>query len=146
MTDIEQAKLAALLNEAAGQIRWLSECLTNLSEGMDDPEERHDPSEEERLLERIGQVIAMLAAAPQPPTAPAVPLAAKHHGMRISAHGLLARVGGYLKGGAREMLKHLDEMATRYYAGDIAAVDEFLQLYCLDEKRPAEQQIGGSKR
>lgn len=70
----------------------------------------------------------------------AVPLAAKHHGMCISAPGLLARVGGHLKGGAREMLKHLEEMATRYYAGDIAAVDEFLQLYCLDDKRPAEQQ------
>ena len=37
------------------------------------------------------------------------------------------------------MLKHLDEMADRYYAGDIAAVDEFLQLYCLDEKRPYQQ-------
>ena len=75
----------------------------------------------------------------------AVPLAAKHHGMCISAHGLLARVGGHLKGGAREMLKHLEEMATRYYAGDIAAVDEFLQLYCLDEKRP-EQQTEGAQR
>jgi hypothetical protein len=68
----------------------------------------------------------------------AVPLAARHYGMCISARGLLVRVGGHLKAGAREMLKHLDEMATRYYAGDIAAVDEFLQLYCLDEKRPEQ--------
>lgn len=64
MTDATQAKLAALLNEAAGQIRWLSECLTNLSEGMDDPEERHDPSEDEQLLERIGKQIATLVNPP----------------------------------------------------------------------------------
>ena len=64
------------------------------------------------------------------------PLAKKHEGMKISASGILLRVGGYLKGGARELDRHLKEMATRYYAGDIAAVDEFLQLYCLDGARP----------
>ncbi|WVM88976.1 hypothetical protein ULG90_06595 [Halopseudomonas pachastrellae] len=79
----------------------------------------------------------------------AVPLAAKHQGMRISAAGMLNRVGGRLQFGAREMLKHLEEMATRYYAGDIAAVDEFLQLYCLDEKRPEQRaavESGGGER
>ena len=75
----------------------------------------------------------------------AVPLAAKHQGMCISAQGLLARVRGRLQFGAREMLKHLEEMADRYYAGDISVVDEFLQLYCLDEKRP-EQQTEGAQR
>lgn len=74
------------------------------------------------------------------PALKAVPLAPKHQGMRISAAGMLNRVGGRLQFGAREMLKHLEEMADRYYAGDISVVDEFLQLYCLDEKRPAEQQ------
>ena len=64
------------------------------------------------------------------------PLAKKHTGMKISASGVLNRVGGHLKFGAQEMLKHLNEMADRYYSGDIAVVDEFLQLYCLDEKRP----------
>lgn len=64
------------------------------------------------------------------------PLAAKHQGMKISASGILLRVGGQLKFGAREMDKHLKEMASRFYAGDIKAVDEFLQLYCLDDERP----------
>ncbi|WP_341707754.1 hypothetical protein [Halopseudomonas sp.] len=93
-----------------------------------------------------GEMASLLGVSPAPvvnqqlTTEPgtAVPLAARHYGMCISAHGLLARVGGHLKGGAREMLKHLEEMATRYYAGDIAAVDEFLQLYCLDERRPEQ--------
>lgn len=76
---------------------------------------------------------------------PDVPLAAEHHGMRISAHGLLGRVGGRLKWGASEMLKHLDEMAARYYAGDISVVDEFLQLYDLAQKRPKTDDSGGAK-
>jgi hypothetical protein len=94
-----------------------------------------------------GEMASLLGVSPAPVVnqqlttepGPAVPLAARHYGLCISARGLLVRVGGHLKVGAREMLKHLEEMATRYYAGDIAAVDEFLQLYCLDEKRPAEQ-------
>jgi hypothetical protein len=65
------------------------------------------------------------------------PLAKKHNGMRISASGILQRVGGHLKFGARQMDEHLKEMASRYYAGDVAAVDEFLQLYGLDDNRPA---------
>ena len=64
-------------------------------------------------------------------------LAEKHHGMKISAPGILRRVGGHLKPGAQEMLKHLNEMASRFYAGDVKAVDEFLQLYCLDDDRPS---------
>jgi len=65
-----------------------------------------------------------------------VPLAEKHEGMRISASGILNRVGGNLKFGAQQMHEHLQQVATRYYAGDIKAVDEFLQLYCLDDDRP----------
>lgn len=64
-------------------------------------------------------------------------LADKHHGMRISAPGILRRVGGLFKPGAQKMLKHLHEMASRFYTGDVKAVDEFLQLYCLDEDRPS---------
>lgn len=64
-------------------------------------------------------------------------LADKHTGMRISASGVLLRVGGRLKFGAQQMHEHLQEMASRYYAGDIRAVDEFLQLYCLDDNRPS---------
>ena len=71
-------------------------------------------------------------------------LAEKHTGMRISALGYLQKLMG--KRGrcittedrffAGEMSKHLKEMATRFYAGDVKAVDEFLQLYALDDKRP----------
>ena len=63
-------------------------------------------------------------------------LAKKHEGMKISAAGILHRVGGHLKFGAQQMHEHLEEMASRYYSGDIKAVDEFLQLYCLDDDRP----------
>jgi len=68
-------------------------------------------------------------------------LATKHAGMRISAHGVLGRIrdGRYYKElnfGCGEMLRHLEEMAERFYSGDPKAVDEFLQLYCLDERRP----------
>ena len=53
---------------------------------------------------------------------------------RVSIKGLIAN---YAKRGTMdELLKHLREVATRYYAGDVAVVDEFLQLYCLDDERP----------
>ena len=68
-------------------------------------------------------------------------LATKHTGMKISAHGVLGRIrdGRYYKElnfGCGEMLRHLEEMAARFYSGDAKAVDEFLQLYDLDEQRP----------
>lgn len=68
-------------------------------------------------------------------------LGAKHTGMKISASGILGRIsaGRYYKGlnyGCGVMLDHLQQMADRFYAGDAKAVDEFLQLYCLDDKRP----------
>lgn len=100
-----------------------------------------------------GEMASLLGVSPAPVVnqqmttepGPVAPLAPKHQGMRISAAGMLNRVGGRLQFGAREMLKHLEEMADRYYAGDIAVVDEFLQMYCLDEKRP-EQQTEGAQR
>jgi len=63
--------------------------------------------------------------------------------MRVSAEGLLGRIqrGNKVEKGQRymvgEMLKHLQEVGRRFYAGDIKVVDEFLQLYCLDENRPS---------
>jgi len=65
-------------------------------------------------------------------------LAAKHSGMKISANGILKRVSRKTNPGAAEMLGHLNEMAERFYSGDIKVIDEFLQLYCLDDKRPKE--------
>ena len=69
-------------------------------------------------------------------------LAPTHTGMKISAHGVLGRIrdGRYYKElnfGCGEMLRHLEEMAERFYSGDPKAVDEFLQLYDLADHRPA---------
>ena len=70
-------------------------------------------------------------------------LGATHTGMKISASGILGRIrdGRYYKElnyGCGVMLGHLEEMAVRFYAGDPKAVDEFLQLYCLDDARPQQ--------
>ena len=69
-------------------------------------------------------------------------LAPRRTGMKISAHGVLGRIrdGRYYKGldfFCGEMLRHLEQLAVLFYAGDIQAVDEFLQLYDLAEHRPA---------
>lgn len=71
-------------------------------------------------------------------------LAETHKGMRISAEGVLGRVRGQLKFGAQEMLKHLEAMAEAFYSGNVKAVDQFLQTWDLDEKRPqpAAEQAG----
>jgi hypothetical protein len=75
-----------------------------------------------------------------------VPLAKKHTGMMIDYSGLLNRIAGGCKvrQDQRWMLgefsKHLQEMSFRFYSGDIAAVDELLQLYCLDNNRPDQKQ------
>ena len=68
-------------------------------------------------------------------------VSSKHTGMRISAHAVLGRIrdGRYQSGlnfPCGEMLRHLEEMAERFYSGDPTAVDEFLQLYDLDDRRP----------
>jgi hypothetical protein len=67
-----------------------------------------------------------------------------HTGMRNSAIGILGRIRDAksqnidrdLKFMAGELLKHLQELSERYYAGDITVVDEFLQLYDLAQSRP----------
>lgn len=63
-----------------------------------------------------------------------IPLAAKHQGMRVDAGGALtsARRGSAVL--RRMMMGHLEQLATQFYSGDLAAVDEFLQLYCLGEE------------
>ena len=68
-------------------------------------------------------------------------LSALHTGMKISASGILGRIrdGRYyreLNYGCGVLLQHLEQMASRFYAGEVSAVDEFLQLYCLDDARP----------
>lgn len=82
-------------------------------------------------------------------TAPIV-FAREHTGMKMSADGLLTRcarimdrstegqAAGYSFALRDQLLKHLHELARRYYGGDAAVVDEFLQLYCLGaEEREA---------
>jgi hypothetical protein len=87
---------------------------------------------------------AMLAAAPDDPLCGYFIkrdyCAEKHTGTRISAHGILGRIrdGRYFKElnfGCGTLLRHLEQMASRFYAGDVKAVDEFLQLYDLDDER-----------
>lgn len=73
----------------------------------------------------------------------ALPLLAKDHtSMRVDYSGLLKQACGALTHGIKEpalaeMLRHLQghiqELGQRWYAGDTAAVDEFLQLYCVED-------------
>ncbi|MGN5354358.1 hypothetical protein ACQ4P5_20360 [Ralstonia sp. L16] len=84
----------------------------------------------------------------QPPSGP-VSLAAEHSGMRVDYSGLLnqARNGLRQEPALAEMLRqlqdHLAELGGRWYAGDAAAVDEFLQLYCIETDKRA---IAATKR
>jgi hypothetical protein len=69
-------------------------------------------------------------------------LGPKHTAMRVSADGLLGRLRDGKKADRLnrwmlgELLKHMQELGRRYYAGDVKAADEFLQLYCCDDSRP----------
>lgn len=75
-------------------------------------------------------------------------LAADHTGMRVDYTGMLGQVQRALRRespGHAEMVRqlqgHIQEMGQRFYAGDVAAVDEFLQLYCVElEARKAIRQ------
>lgn len=66
--------------------------------------------------------------------------------MRVAVSGLLASSAYHLtnageKGLAfsvQELKQHLFEMAARFYAGEVKVVDEFLQLYSLDDHRPSQ--------
>ena len=63
-----------------------------------------------------------------------VPLAADHQGLRAQGSAFLTRNGRGFTGKRAQMAAHLEELATRFYAGDLAVVDEFLQLYCFGEE------------
>lgn len=83
---------------------------------------------------------------------PPPPLAADHRGMKVDYRGMLrqSRVAmANAPDGAQdrvylleELERHLTELGERYYAGDVAVVDEFLQLYCIAAaKRPARSAV-----
>lgn len=69
-------------------------------------------------------------------------LAEKYTGLKMSTRGLLGRISmgfnveAHHRYACGEMERNLNEKAARFYAGDIRAVDEFLQMYCLDGCRP----------
>lgn len=96
---------------------------------------------------------AMIAAAPDhPATAGDAVLAADHKGMQVDYRGLLtqARAALQREPGLAEMLLqlqgHLTELGTRWYAGDTVAVDELLQLYCVEnDTREALKAMRASK-
>lgn len=77
-----------------------------------------------------------------------IALAKDHKSMRVDYSGLLSEAGKIIREsdpGYAEMLRqlegHLQELGKRYYSGDIAVVDEFLQLYCIEsEAREALKQ------
>ena len=66
-------------------------------------------------------------------------LAPDHKGMMVDYQGLLRQSRAALgrESANAEMLRqltnHLTELGARYYAGDVAVVDEFLQLYCVNK-------------
>lgn len=80
-----------------------------------------------------------VSTAPQPK--PVALLAKKHTGMMVDYTGLIGQSANALVAGEREpamagMLRqlqdHLTQLGQRWYAGDTAVVDEFLQLYCIE--------------
>ncbi|WP_259393778.1 four helix bundle protein, partial [Ralstonia pickettii] len=42
------------------------------------------------------------------------------------------QANGWKKSANRQLQAHMTELGRRWYAGDAAAVDEFLQLYCIE--------------
>lgn len=76
------------------------------------------------------------------------PLAPEHKGFHIDYSGLLGGARRQTHGSTTELLRqlevHLEELGERFYSGDMAAVDEFLQLYCVaeDDRRTL---VGGSR-
>lgn len=81
------------------------------------------------------------------------PLADDHKGMRVDYSGLLSQCGNSLQRSSRgnaELLRqlqgHIKDLGRLYYAGEISAVDEFLQLYCVEsEARAAIAAATGAK-
>ncbi|WP_019652224.1 hypothetical protein [Variovorax atrisoli] len=94
--------------------------------------------EDARTVMRYRDRVRFLAAPAAAQGAVAI-LAAKHTGMRVDYSGLLkqAQVGLRREPALAEMLRqlkdHLTELGRRWYTGDVAVVDEILQLYCIEQ-------------
>lgn len=85
----------------------------------------------------------------QPSPAPSLvctkTLASDHQGMRVDYSGLLSQCQRALREGGpsalaemlRQLQGHLQELGRRWYAGDVAVVDELLQLYCVEAEARA---------
>ena len=89
---------------------------------------------------------ALVGIMPSASEAPAISLLAPNHrGMRVDYTGLLKQVRNvlrqcdekYLHERVFQLGAHLKEMGQRWYAGDTAVVDEFLQLYCIEREARA---------
>ncbi|MDO4705740.1 MAG: hypothetical protein Q4A98_05980 [Comamonadaceae bacterium] len=70
-----------------------------------------------------------------------VPLAPDHKGMKVCYQGLIDQSRKAMKRDhpllaetLRQLKQHLTELGQRWYAGDQMVVDEFLQLYCIEEE------------
>lgn len=81
---------------------------------------------------------------------PDVPLGPLHRGWRVSLSGLISNVKAELKrgrwkqmyaGSLDELEGHIRQLSDRFYAGDLGVVDEFLQLYGMDDNRPKPPKV-----
>lgn len=62
-----------------------------------------------------------------------------HKGMKVDYLGMLGQSATALRAAGypaqafmlEELREHLTAMGSRFYAGDVSVVDEFLQLYCI---------------
>lgn len=73
---------------------------------------------------------------------PVALLAKKHTGMMVDYMGLIGQARSALKRGERspalaellhQLARHIKELGEGWYSGDTAVVDEFLQLYCVED-------------
>lgn len=111
-----------------------------------------DPVWRDETATWAGTWAACLATqqAAQPADVARAILAADHAGMRVDYTGLMKaaqqcatksdeKAHAFMLG---ELQKHLTELGQRYYAGDAAVVDEFLQLYCIGREERAALKKG----
>lgn len=94
-----------------------------------------------RALSKAAEVVAKC---PQPamPADAAPILAPKHTGMMVDYTGLIGQARAALNHGdkapamselLRQLAVHMSQLGQRWYAGDAKVVDEFLQLYCIEQ-------------
>ena len=151
------ATAARLLREAAEELRQAH--AYNNSEGWENETDAKAAYDEHMAAAQALEdwELAVGAGGMQPlqptPKAARTPhlLAADHKGMHVDYSGLLSQCRRALQSrepANAEMLRqlqgHLQELGRRWYAGDTVAVDEFLQLYCIErEARAALAAHGG---